>query len=557
MTVVPGVARSASSSCVAVARRLPARGGLLAGLARDEHDAIGHHEARVEAHPELADQLGSHLPLLIAHRLEELARAGAGDGPDVLARRRLAAHADAVVPHGQRALRSASASRRISSSPSRLQLGPRDRLEAQLVQRVGGVGDELAQEDVLVGVERVDHEVQQLPDLGLELVPLGRGRAHGCAPLTDFLHSTTHQVGVHPEVIVGIGVAERHLDAAHVVLDLVHAREQRRALLGRRIVRQRLVHIHHVAVALDDLRAIPPPVDVRHQAPDRHQHEQGEDQHLHAVHQRRRPERQVARQERRPRLVIALRLVHEGKLQVVRRGKLLRGLEQTAAAVDGGGGDQDQVHQGRVEVVADDQRGRRGQHQRLLGRQVLLQAQRAGVQDELVEEGEMLGVGVGAGEAEQLDPRRVQHLLHGGRARPGDHEHRVDGAGPQRLDGLRSGRWQQTRGRLGDAVGGQQREGDRARAAALRADRPVAGRAARAGRSARERCARTPTAARSTGWPVTPGCRSSPTDAVPPCTKAMSTPLLGSSSRRMFSTEPEVSRTSSVTPALASRSRYC
>ena len=45
-------------------------------------------------------------------------------------------------------------------------------------------------------------------------------------------------------------------------------------------------------------------------------------------------------------------------------------------------------------------------------------------------------------------------------------------------------------------------------------------------------------------------------EAVPPCTKAISTPLLGSSSSRMFSTEPEVSRTSSVTPALASRSRY-
>ena len=78
--------------------------------------------------------------------------------------------------------------------------------------------------------------------------------------------------------------------------------------------------------------------------------------------------------------MVALGLVHERKFQVVRRGKLLRGLEQTTPAVHGGGGDQDKVHQRRMEVVADDQRGRRGQQQRLLGRQVLLQAQAAGGQ---------------------------------------------------------------------------------------------------------------------------------------------------------------------------------
>ena len=40
--------------------------------------------------------------------------------------------------------------------------------EAQLVQRVGGVGDELAQEDVLVGVEGVDDDVHQARHLGLQ-----------------------------------------------------------------------------------------------------------------------------------------------------------------------------------------------------------------------------------------------------------------------------------------------------------------------------------------------------------------------------------------------------
>ena len=46
------------------------------------------------------------------------------------------------------------------------------RLEAQLVAGVGGVGDQLAQEDLPVAVQRVDHELQQLADFGLETVRL-------------------------------------------------------------------------------------------------------------------------------------------------------------------------------------------------------------------------------------------------------------------------------------------------------------------------------------------------------------------------------------------------
>src|SRR5262249_11144643 len=46
------------------------------------------------------------------------------------------------------------------------------RLEPHLVERVGRVRDQLAKENVLVRVEGVDHQVQQLADLGLELVAL-------------------------------------------------------------------------------------------------------------------------------------------------------------------------------------------------------------------------------------------------------------------------------------------------------------------------------------------------------------------------------------------------
>ena len=43
-----------------------------------------------------------------------------------------------------------------------------DRLVAQLLAGVGGVGDQLAQENVLVGIDRVHHQMQQPRNVGLE-----------------------------------------------------------------------------------------------------------------------------------------------------------------------------------------------------------------------------------------------------------------------------------------------------------------------------------------------------------------------------------------------------
>ena len=39
---------------------------------------------------------------------------------------------------------------------------------AKLVQRVGGVGDEFAEKNLRVRIERVDDQLQQLADFGLK-----------------------------------------------------------------------------------------------------------------------------------------------------------------------------------------------------------------------------------------------------------------------------------------------------------------------------------------------------------------------------------------------------
>ena len=64
-------------------------------------------------------------------------------------------------------------------------IGMRERLEPELVDGVGGVADELAQEDLGMAVQRVDHELQQLLDFRLEAAGLrgcgGAGRRVGHA----------------------------------------------------------------------------------------------------------------------------------------------------------------------------------------------------------------------------------------------------------------------------------------------------------------------------------------------------------------------------------------
>ena len=53
--------------------------------------------------------------------------------------------------------------------------------EAATVDRVGRVGDQFAQENLTVGIQRVDHEVEQTPHLGAEFMPFDR-LAHASTP---------------------------------------------------------------------------------------------------------------------------------------------------------------------------------------------------------------------------------------------------------------------------------------------------------------------------------------------------------------------------------------
>gem|GEM_PF-3447075 len=150
---------------LAVARPRP--GGGLAGPARRHFDPVGDHEGGVEADAELADQ--AHVRLVALHLVDERRGAGARDRSQVL-HQVVAVHADAVVDDAQGRGARVGVDDDLEFGVVGQQVALRQRGIAQLVAGVGGVGDQLAQEDLLVAVERVRDDIEQAADFRLEFV---------------------------------------------------------------------------------------------------------------------------------------------------------------------------------------------------------------------------------------------------------------------------------------------------------------------------------------------------------------------------------------------------
>ncbi len=153
------------------------------GAAADDRDPVGDDERRVEADAELSDQTGAVLGL--RQPAEEGARARARHGAEIVDQL-LPVHADAGVAdrQGLRLGVRTDPDRQRRAVPE--QFGSRDRLVAQLVAGVRRVRDELAQEHVGLGIDRMHHQPQQLGHLGLEWMRLGKRvgvGGHGCCLL--------------------------------------------------------------------------------------------------------------------------------------------------------------------------------------------------------------------------------------------------------------------------------------------------------------------------------------------------------------------------------------
>ncbi|MNC28789.1 hypothetical protein D3C75_770120 [compost metagenome] len=104
--------------------------------------------------------------------LEELGGAGFRYGTQMLDHL-VPGHADAVVRDGQGLVLFVHHQAHAQLAVVFEQRGIGKRLEAQLVRRIGCVGDKLAQEYFFVGVEAVSHQAQQLFDFSLKAVGFG------------------------------------------------------------------------------------------------------------------------------------------------------------------------------------------------------------------------------------------------------------------------------------------------------------------------------------------------------------------------------------------------
>ena len=145
------------------------RGGQT-GAAAFDGNLVGDDKAGVKTHAELADQL--RVIFLVARELgHEVAGAAFGNRAEVVDGF-LLRQADAVVGNRQGFGGGVKAHAHFQFSVAFINARVVQRLEAQLVASVRSVGDQLAQENFRVGVQRVRDELEQLGDFGLKRMGL-------------------------------------------------------------------------------------------------------------------------------------------------------------------------------------------------------------------------------------------------------------------------------------------------------------------------------------------------------------------------------------------------
>ncbi len=154
---------------------LPKHRFCIASLAREHSNLVGGHEGGVEADAKLADQLGG---ITLTARTFELFEKFSGARLCERAEVRdhiVAVHPDAVV-HNRERSRFGVCDELDTQLVRRQKLGLDHPFETHLVDGVTGVRDQFAEEHFFVGIERMDHQVEELLDLGLEFVLFGAHR---------------------------------------------------------------------------------------------------------------------------------------------------------------------------------------------------------------------------------------------------------------------------------------------------------------------------------------------------------------------------------------------
>ena len=142
----------------------PSVGGFRSGPARGDLDAVCHDEGRIEANPELADEIDP-----LARLFHKGLGAGPGDGAQIVDKLVLT-HPNAAVGDGQRLGRLVGGDDNVKQRRLFQKRWCGNGLVTQLVQRIGRIGNQLTQENIPVGINRMHHELQKLGHFRLERV---------------------------------------------------------------------------------------------------------------------------------------------------------------------------------------------------------------------------------------------------------------------------------------------------------------------------------------------------------------------------------------------------
>ena len=147
--------------------RLPRIGSICTICTAHDADLLRDHEGRIEPDAELADDV--HIgALVLSVLLFELLGARMGDCAEVLVEIFLG-HADTVIGDHDGAGILIEGKTDGKGALVHLHIRVREALEAQLVDSIRCIRDELAEEDLLVRIDGIDHEIEKLLALSLEL----------------------------------------------------------------------------------------------------------------------------------------------------------------------------------------------------------------------------------------------------------------------------------------------------------------------------------------------------------------------------------------------------
>jgi len=145
----------------AVAGRFPFVCLFFSGFAGDDGHRIGYHEGRIETDAELADEVFVRRVAVLGFLqfFQESFRTRFGNGPQIL-HQVFFIHAQAIIGNGQRMGIGIGCQMDFKSCIPFEDIAVGQRFVVELINCIGCIGYEFTEENFMIGIDRMNHQVQ-------------------------------------------------------------------------------------------------------------------------------------------------------------------------------------------------------------------------------------------------------------------------------------------------------------------------------------------------------------------------------------------------------------